>query len=69
MRRAMPRQPTATHVVVGHKRTQQGDGAPMDVAGWEEELELERRQKDQFFAIHPQSPLTHEDRRLFEGLA
>lgn len=41
----------------------------MNVAAWEEQLEMERRQKDQFFAIHPQSPLSSEDQDRFEGLA
>jgi hypothetical protein len=40
----------------------------MDVERWKEELEMERRQKDQFFAVHPQSPITSEDLPQFEGL-
>ena len=33
------------------------------------ELESFRTAKDEFFAHHPQSPLTHEQRHGFEGLA
>lgn len=32
------------------------------------DLELFRAQKDEFFARHPQSPLTREQRRSFHGL-
>jgi uncharacterized protein (DUF1684 family) len=32
------------------------------------ELELLRTQKDRFFKSHPQSPLTDEQQRVFEGL-
>ena len=36
---------------------------------WEEQVEAERRQKDAFFASHPQSPIPPKDRRDFTGLA
>jgi len=41
----------------------------MDVNQWKERLEMERREKDWFFASHPQSPLSLQDRRAFRGLA
>jgi len=41
----------------------------MDVGAWKERIESERRQKDTFFASHPQSPLSLQDRRAFQGLA
>ncbi len=41
----------------------------MPPAGWKQRLEAERRSKDQFFALHHQSPLAPEDRGAFEGLA
>jgi len=34
----------------------------MNAVAWQEELELERRQKDEFLALHPQSPIKLEDR-------
>lgn len=40
----------------------------MDVRKWKERLELEREQKDQFFALHPQSPIPAESQAGFEGL-
>jgi len=40
----------------------------MDVVTWEEEVELERRQKNRFFALHPQSPLSEDDQLQFAGL-
>ena len=40
----------------------------MDVRKWEERLELEREQKDEFFALHPQSPIAPESQSHFEGL-
>ncbi len=36
---------------------------------WEKRIEMERKQKDLFFASHPQSPLPLQDRRAFRGLA
>ena len=33
------------------------------------ELEIFRAQKDEFFASHPQSPLTREQRKNFQGLS
>lgn len=40
----------------------------MDVAAWEKYIGLERQQKDEFFAFHPQSPLSAEARARFKGL-
>ena len=36
---------------------------------WEQQVEAERGDKDAFFASHPQSPLSLQDRRAFRGLA
>ncbi len=36
---------------------------------WTERIDEERREKDRFFAKHPQSPLGAEQRRGFRGLA
>ena len=41
----------------------------MNVDAWREQVESERREKDAFFASHPQSPIPLEDRRRFSGLA
>lgn len=41
----------------------------MELDQWKKQIELERTQKDRFFASHPQSPLPREERRAFEGLA
>ena len=41
----------------------------MEVDAWKKRVEMERRQKDLFFASHPQSPLSLQDRRAFQGLA
>jgi len=41
----------------------------MSIDEWKERIEIERRQKDLFFASGPQSPLPMEDRAGFEGLA
>jgi len=40
----------------------------MDVSEWTERLEMEREQKDRFFASHPQSPIPIESRPDFETL-
>lgn len=40
----------------------------MDLDEWKSRVEMERRQKDMFFAAHPQSPLSLQDRRAFQGL-
>lgn len=32
------------------------------------ELDMLRAEKDEFFGSHPQSPLTHEQRKVFQGL-
>lgn len=36
---------------------------------WESELERERQEKDEFFANHPQSPISQERGENFEGLS
>jgi len=41
----------------------------VDVDAWMKQVEAERRDKDTFFASHPQSPLSLQDRRAFQGLA
>jgi len=41
----------------------------MDITQWKERLEMERKEKDWFFASHPQSPLPLRDRGAFQGLA
>ncbi len=41
----------------------------MDIDQWEKRVEMERRQKDLFLDSHPQSPLSMQDRRTFQGLA
>ena len=35
---------------------------------WEQQIRFERRQKDEFFRLHPQSPIPAEDRSGFTGL-
>jgi len=40
----------------------------MDISKWEEIIRFERREKDEFFKLHSQSPLSSEDRRKFSGL-
>jgi len=40
----------------------------MNVGEWKERLAVEREQKDQFFALHPQSPISVESRPSFTGL-
>ena len=39
-----------------------------DEAAWAAELDENREEKDQFFAEHPQSPVSPDDRDGFEGL-
>lgn len=41
----------------------------MEVSEWKKIIELERKQKDEFFKMHPQSPLSVEIRQKFEGLS
>ncbi|MFW6159498.1 MAG: DUF1684 domain-containing protein [Planctomycetota bacterium] len=41
----------------------------MDTQTWAQEIEASRQQKDQFFALHPQSPIPLEDRAAFSRLA
>jgi len=40
----------------------------MDISEWEKRLQREREQKDEFFRLHHQSPLSLADRFQFEGL-
>ncbi|MFO7891037.1 MAG: DUF1684 domain-containing protein [bacterium] len=41
----------------------------MEVNEWKKIIELERKQKNEFFKMHPQSPLSFEIRQKFEGLS
>lgn len=41
----------------------------MNVRAWKEQVDSQRRQKDVFFASHPQSPIPHQDHRGFSRLA
>ncbi|MGC9363535.1 MAG: DUF1684 domain-containing protein [Fidelibacterota bacterium] len=40
----------------------------MNESIWKKQILEEREQKDEFFRMHPQSPLSFEDRRKFNGL-
>jgi len=40
----------------------------MDISEWKRRLQREREQKDEFFMVHPQSPIPLESRCEFEGL-
>jgi len=40
----------------------------MNISEWQEQLEMEREQKDRFFLFHSQSPLPLNERREFFGL-
>jgi len=40
----------------------------MNVARWKKQVMEEREQKDEFFKMHPQSPLSFKDRQRFNGL-
>lgn len=40
----------------------------MEISEWKEQTSLERARKDQFFKIHPQSPLSFDERQKFNGL-
>ena len=40
----------------------------MDSIRWQDRLEAERNQKDEFFAVHPQSPVAASRRQEFRGL-
>jgi len=42
---------------------------PVEADRWKKGLEMERKQKNLFYASHPQSPLLPEDRRAFQGLS
>lgn len=44
------------------------DGAGFDPEEWREQVESYRREKDEFFAEHPQSPVAPDDRDDFTGL-
>jgi len=41
----------------------------MEISTWKAGLEMEREEKDRFFAEHGQSPIPSEDRLRFRGLA
>ncbi len=41
----------------------------MNVDEWKKRVEMERKRKNSFFASHPMSPLSSDDRRVFSGLA
>jgi len=41
----------------------------MDVAKWRKTIENQREQKDEFFILHPQSPIPLESRSHFGGLS
>jgi len=38
------------------------------ISEWKEKLERERKEKDEFFAVHWQSPIPPEERAKFRGL-
>lgn len=40
----------------------------MEISEWKERISLDRKGKDQFFKLHPQSPLTFDERQKFKGL-
>ncbi|PIU68585.1 MAG: hypothetical protein COS84_00805 [Armatimonadetes bacterium CG07_land_8_20_14_0_80_40_9] len=40
----------------------------MDISEWRRQLEMEREEKDRFFKMSPQSPISYEDRERFTGL-
>lgn len=40
----------------------------MDVSKWKEKLEERRERKDEFFSESPKSPISDEDRDVFDGL-
>jgi len=40
----------------------------MNISEWETLLETEREEKDRFFSLHPQSPISFNERRKFSGL-
>jgi hypothetical protein len=40
----------------------------VEIHEWEKRLKIEREQKDTFFSIHPQSPISFEERKKFKGL-
>lgn len=40
----------------------------MKIPRWKKQIEMERKQKDMFFAEHFQSPISFEDRSRFKGL-
>ena len=44
------------------------DAESFDAETWREQLQSHRREKDDFFAEHPQSPIPPEDREDFESL-
>lgn len=40
----------------------------MEIFKWKELLKREREEKDRFFSMHPQSPISFEERKKFKGL-
>jgi len=40
----------------------------MNESIWKKQVMEERKQKDEFFKMHPQSPLSFKDRQIFNGL-
>jgi len=40
----------------------------MEIPKWKEDLERERKEKDKFLLLHPQSPIPFEERKRFKGL-
>jgi len=46
-----------------------GRDKPVKTEQWKKRVQMQRREKDLFFASHPQSPLSPEHRRAFPGLA
>jgi len=40
----------------------------MEISEWKERISLELEEKDRFFKMHPQSPLSFDERQRFKGL-
>jgi len=40
----------------------------MEISEWKERISLELEEKDKFFKMHPQSPLSFDERQTFKGL-
>lgn len=41
----------------------------MEVFEWKEQIRMDRENKDRFFRMHPQSPISSEERQRFKGLS